>query len=104
MQAFSMRDFNFKSNSIVIFIYVYENLTHFPVQNHLELDFWNKIAGKTSGKIAGKTLGEIAGKIPGKIAGKIPGKIAGEIAGKILGKIAPFRALVTSLYLFLYRL
>ena len=27
MQAFSMRDFNFKSNSIVIFLYVLENLS-----------------------------------------------------------------------------
>ena len=31
MQAFSMRDFNFKSNSIVIFLYVLENLRHFPM-------------------------------------------------------------------------
>ena len=38
-----MRDFNFKSNSIVIFIYLYENLTHFPVQNLLELDFEKKL-------------------------------------------------------------
>ena len=29
MQAFSMRDFNFKSNSIVIFLYVLENLSSF---------------------------------------------------------------------------
>ena len=65
MQAFSMRDFNFKSNSIVIFIYVYKNLTHFPVQNLLELDF----EGKTPGKV------------PGKIAGKIPGKLM-ESVGK----------------------
>ena len=50
MQAFSMRDFNFKSNSIAIFIYIYENLTHFPVQNLLELDFWRKDSRKNSRK------------------------------------------------------
>ena len=101
MCAFSMLDFNFKSNSIAIFIYIYKNLTHFPVQNLLELDFWNsgifprymqffsKICIAkclTSGNFCLIFLNHY-NKIPRKIAGKIAGKITRKIAKKIVGKL-----------------